>query len=280
MGLWFLDRMNPGSSVYNIAMSVKLSGPVQTSALHASLNDVVARHEILRTTFQEEDGETVQVIAAAQQIAMKWTDLQEHPSALREDRVRAIGREEGTQPFDLATGPLIRAHLVRTNPQACLLFLTAHHVVFDAWSASILLKELSSFYEQRIGLTVQPSPDLPIQFGDYAAWQHQWLASEAGLRELAYWRDTLRGAPQLLALPTDHPRPAARTQSGRIVQTLLGPEVSQALRALSRNEGGTLFATILAAFNVLLLRYSGQEDLVIGSPVASRSRRELEPLVG
>lgn len=279
-GLWFLDRLDPSSGLYNIPMSVKLTGPLLVTALQASLNDVVARHEILRTTFRQEHDAVLQIIAAAQEIVMQVTDLRMMPPALREEAVREIEREAGVQPFDLASGPLIRAHLLRMGEQEHLLQLTVHHIIFDAWSTSILLGELASCYERRLGRDAPALADLPVQFGDFAAWQHQWLASDAGARELKYWRDTLQGVPQLLDLPADRARPAVRSGQGRVVQLSLGPEATRAVRELSRNEGATLFATVLAAFDVLLLRYSGQEDLVIGAPVTSRNRRELEPLLG
>jgi amino acid adenylation domain-containing protein len=278
--LWFLDRLEPGSATYNVPVAWRLAGALDGAALERSLSEIVRRHEALRTVFMEADESPVQVIAPFAGFALPVEDL----SGLGEaDREAAVGRragEEASRPFDLSAGPLFRAALLRLGDEDHVLLLSMHHIVSDGWSMGVLLRELSALYEAYREGRESPLAELPVQYADYAVWQREQLAGETLERQLAYWRERLSGAPELLELPTDRPRPAVRTYGGATVPVEFSLELLERLQALGRSEGATLYMTLLGAFQVLLSRYSGSEDVVVGSPIAGRTRKEVEELIG
>ena len=277
--LWFLDQYEPGTTVYNIPSALRLRGSFNIGALEQSLNEIIRRHESLRTTFSMIDGEAVQVIAPSLGVSVPVIDLRDHPEE-REEEARELAREEACQPFDLARGPLFRSQLLRLGEDDHVLLLTMHHIVSDGWSMGVLHRELSMLY--RAFVNGQPSPleDLPIQYADFAVWQREWLQGEVLDRQLSYWKTQLEGIPAVLNLPMDHPRPGVQSYRGGRQSIELSRELAQELKQLSRKEGVTLFMTLLAAFQTLLYRYTGQEDIVVGSPIANRNRSEIEGLIG
>ncbi|HYH80916.1 MAG TPA: amino acid adenylation domain-containing protein, partial [Longimicrobium sp.] len=278
--LWFIDRLEPGSSVYNIPVARRLGGALDEAALERSLSEIVRRHEVLRTVFAEVDGEPVQVIAPFGGFALPVEEL----SGLGEaDREAALGRragEEARRAFDLSAGPLFRAALLRLGAEDHVLLLSMHHVVSDGWSMGVLFRELSALYEAYREGRESPLPELAVQYADYAVWQREQLEGEVLDRQLAYWRERLAGAPDLLELPTDRPRPPMRTYRGATVPVELSPELLERLQRLGRSEGATLYMVLLGAFQVLLATYAGSEDVVVGSPIAGRMRKEVEKLIG
>ena len=278
--LWFLDQYEPNSSVYNIPSALRLRRSLNIGALEQSLNEIIRRHESLRTTFSVVDGEAVQVIAPSSELSLAVVDLRDHPEGEREEEARQLAREEAGRPFDLAQGPLFRSKLLRLDEDDYVLLLTMHHIGSDGWSMGVLHRELSVLYEAFSHGQPSPLADLPIQYADYAVWQREWLKGEVLDRQLSYWKKRLEGIPGVLNLPTDHPRPAVQSFRGKRQSIELSKELTQGLKALSRKEGVTLFMTLLAALQTLLYRYSGQEDIVVGSPIANRTRSEIEGLIG
>ncbi|RKH09839.1 amino acid adenylation domain-containing protein [Corallococcus sp. CA053C] len=274
--LWFLDRLEPDSPLYNMPAAVRLTGPLSVSALQQALQELVRRHEALRTTFPTVDGQAHQAIASDLPLSLSVIDLRDSTEA----EMHRLAMEEARTPFHLAHGPLLRAKLLRRSDQEHVLLLTMHHIVSDGWSQGVLVRELGALYEAFTAGRPSPLPELPIQYADYAVWQRQWLAGDVLASELSWWKQQLHAAPPALELPTDRPRPAVRTYRGSVVPVALSRELSDALAALSRREGGTLFMTLLAAFQVLLHRHSGQDDIVVGSPIAGRTRAETEGLIG
>ncbi len=279
-GLWMFDQLEPGNPSYNLLAAFRLQGFLSVAALKQSLWEIVRRHEVLRTTFILVDGAPAQVIAATPSLSLPIIDLQGLPISIRESNVEQLATQEALQPFNLAQGPLLRIRLLRFDQATHILLLIMHHIVSDGWSMGIFAQELSALYSAfRIG---RPSPlaDLPIQYVDYAVWQRQRLREIVLEEQLAYWKRQLAGIPSLLKLPTDHPRPTQQSFRGASQSFVISHSLSEELGVLSQRAGLTLFMTLLAAFQVLLQRYSGQEDIVVGSPVANRSRREVERLIG
>ncbi|HEU4556898.1 MAG TPA: amino acid adenylation domain-containing protein, partial [Longimicrobium sp.] len=278
--LWFLDRLEPGSATYNIPAALRLAGVLDERALERSLSEIVRRHEALRTVFTEVDGSPVQVIAPFGGFALPVEDL----SGLGEaDREAAVGRragEEARRAFDLSTGPLFRATLLRLGGEDHVLLLSMHHIVSDGWSMGGLFREISALYEAYREGRESPLPELRVQYADYAVWQREQLAGAVLERQLAYWKERLAGAPELLDVPTDHPRPPVQTYRGASVPLELSLELLERLQALGRSEGATLYMTLLGAFQVLLSKYAGSDDVVVGSPIAGRTRGEVEGLIG
>ena len=276
--LWFLDQFEGSDALYNVPVATRLRGPLDVAALERALDALVARHEPLRTAFKLLDGVPHQEIKPHHEFSLPVIDLGNSPDA--EGRGLKIVSEHAREPFDLSAGGLFRARLVKLGDELHLLSLTLHHIVTDAWSMGVLHRELGELYDGFVqGIDVE-LPDLPIQYADYAVWQQQWMESGGLDEQLDYWRTQLAGAPALLELPTDHPRPARQSFRGATVRTILAPELLERLNALGEREGATLFMTMLAALATLLSRYSGQEDIVIASPVANRSRIELESVIG
>ncbi|MEG4634877.1 condensation domain-containing protein, partial [Microcoleus sp. AR_TQ3_B6] len=278
--LWFLEQLEPGSWAYNIPAAVRLTGSLDVAVLEQSLNEIVGRHEALRTTFTMVSGEPIQVIAPVKALSVPLVDLRSLPEAQQEALVKRLATEEAQQPFDLTTGPLLRATLLQLREAEYILLLTMHHIVSDGWSMGVLIRELAALYEAFSTGSPSPLPELPIQYADFAHWQRQWLQGEVLAAQLSYWQQQLTGAPALLKLPTDRPRPAVGTFRGATQFLALPESVSQKLKSLSQRSGVTLFMTLLAAFQTLLYRYTGQEDICIGSPIANRNRSETEDLIG
>ncbi|HLK57997.1 MAG TPA: amino acid adenylation domain-containing protein, partial [Chthonomonadaceae bacterium] len=278
--LWFVDQFDPGSAAYNLPSALQLTGPLDIEALSRSLNELVRRHEALRTVFAVSDGEPMQVIREFASQDLPLTDLSALALTERQNEMQRRVREEALRPFHLAEGPLFRASLIRLDAEDHVLLLTLHHIVSDGWSQGILSRELTTLYNAFRADQPSPLPELPIQYADYAAWQRAWLTGEELARQFAYWKENLAGAPTLLELPTDRPRPPMQTFHGALKRRELSGELTQRLKALSQQEGATLFMTLLAAYQTLLFRYSGQDDIVVGTPIANRTRTEVEGLIG
>ncbi|HEY0513939.1 MAG TPA: non-ribosomal peptide synthase/polyketide synthase, partial [Thermoanaerobaculia bacterium] len=278
--LWFLDRLQPDSSVYNLPVAYRLRGRLEPSALAASLSEIARRHEALRTRFGEGTDGPTQVIDPAAPFVPPWVDLGGLPEPARADEESRLTAEEALRPFDLARGPLLRTLLLRLRESEWVLVLAMHHIVSDGWSMGVMLHELEVLYEAAITGARSPLPELPLQYADFAVWQREWLRGEELERQLAYWRERLAGHPPVLELPTDRPRPAMQTFRGAWEPLSLGLEASEWLGELSRRNGAPLFMTLLAGFLALLHRYTGQTDLLVGTPAAGRSRIELEGLIG
>jgi natural product biosynthesis luciferase-like monooxygenase protein/amino acid adenylation domain-containing protein/non-ribosomal peptide synthase protein (TIGR01720 family) len=280
--LWFLDQLEPGNPAYNNAAALRLLGPLDAAALSRSLAAVVSRHEALRTTFPPDPrapGRPRVVIAPEPDFSLAIEELAGTP-AEREAAVLARAREDARQPFDLARGPLLRARLLRLGAADHVVLLAVHHIVSDGWSLGVLVREVGEHYRTFVTGGAPALPALPVQYADYAAWQRRWLAGEALAAELGYWRQALAGAPTVLELPADRPRPAVARPHGRTRWFALPRALTERLRAVSRGEGATLFMTLLAAFDTLLGAMTGRRDLLVGSPVANRGRSELEGLIG
>ncbi|HZN09151.1 MAG TPA: amino acid adenylation domain-containing protein, partial [Pyrinomonadaceae bacterium] len=278
--LWFLSQLDPGLAAYNIAAAVRLVGKLDVDVLSRSLNEIVRRHEILRTTFNSVAGEPVQVIAPALTLHVPSIDLAHLADEARETEAVRLAQEEAERTFDLGNGPLIRALLLRLATDEHVLILTMHHIVSDGWSHGVVTSELGQLYEAGVNGRPSPLPELPIQYSDFAMWQRGWLKDDELDRQIRYWRKHLAGAPPSLDLPTDSPRPAQMNYRGATFVFQLSAEMSESLAALSRREGTTLFMTMLAAFKTLLRRYTSQDDIVAGTTVANRNREELEGLIG
>jgi amino acid adenylation domain-containing protein len=278
--LWFIDQLVPGGTFYNVSSAVRLQGRLDISALERTITEVTRRHEVLRTTFQMVDGEPAQVIAPVQPFALPVKDLSALTEQQQEEELGRLLSDFSAQPFNLSQDSLLRVGLVRLGEDSHAVMLGTHHIISDGWSMSVLVKEVAAIYEAFSRGEPSPLPELAIQYADFAVWQREWLRGEALERELSYWRKQLNGAPPVLELPTDRPRPAVQAYRGASHSFHVSAEVSAGLKALSRSEGATLFMTLLAAFKVLLSRYSGQTDIVVGTPIAGRNRVELEPLIG
>jgi amino acid adenylation domain-containing protein len=278
--LWFLDQYEPNSFIYNIPSALRFKGALDVPALERTLNEIVRRHEVLRTTFSVVDGKPVQVIAPALTMSLPVRDLTDLPESERENEAQRLAMEQAREPFDLSQGPLLRVMLLRLGEDHHVLVLTMHHIVSDGWSRGVFYRELSLLYQAYIQSKPSPLPELPIQYGDFAVWQRQWLQGEVLESQLSYWKKQLQGAPALLNLPSDRPRPAVQSHRGASQSVELSEELTRSLKALSAQQGVTLFMTLLAAFLTLLHRYTGQSDIVIGSPIANRNRAEIESLIG
>ncbi len=276
--LWFLDQLEPGSTTYNVPAAVRLRGPLDVAALAASFAALTRRHEVLRTRFPAVAGEPVPVVAPPSRFPLSVVDL----TALSDDErpVLRLVEAEARRPFDLARGPVLRAAVLRAGADDHALAVTLHHIASDAWSRGILVRELGALYADLAQGREPELPPLPVQYADFAAWQRGWLTGEALEAEIAHWRSRLAGAPAVLELPTDRPRPALRSERGASLDLSFPEPLVASIHAFSRQHGATLFMTVLAAWNVLLSRWTGQQDLVIGTPIAGRTRVEVEGLIG
>jgi amino acid adenylation domain-containing protein len=278
--LWFLDQLDPGNPAYNIPATMTLPGQLAVAALAAALRELVLRHEALRTTFRQEGTEPVQIISPYAEVALPLIDLQWLPWAAREMEAERLSRLEAQRSFDLARGPLLRSILLRVGAEHHVLLLTLHHIVSDGWSRGVLVRELETLYDAFVAGWPSPLPALPFQYADFAVWQREWLQGAVLDEQLAYWTRHLDGAPPFLDLPFDLPRPAVPGHRGGGHRLTLSPEVTAPLKALGRREGTTLFMTLLTGWVILLHRYSGASDLVVGSNIANRHLLSLENLVG
>ena len=277
---WFLHQLAPESPAYNSPKAVHLDGRLGIAALERTLGEVVRRHEVLRTTFPTVDGRAVQRVAPAGRFRLPLVDLAGLAGPAREDESARLTREEARRPFDLARGPILRTTLVRLSDEEHTLLFTLHHIANDAWSLGVLMREVAALYSAFLEGRPSPLPELPLQYADFSHWQRQWLSGEVLERELAYWRRQLGSEPPVLDLPTDRPRPAVPAFEGGRESFRLAEGLSARLHELSRREGTTLFMPLLAGFQALLSRYSGQDRILVGVPIAGRHRRETEDLIG
>ncbi|MES1245512.1 MAG: amino acid adenylation domain-containing protein [Acidobacteriota bacterium] len=278
--LWFLDRLEPGGVLYNVPSALRAAGRLDVAALEAALNEIVRRHESLRTTFDQHEGRPYQAVAPELRISVPVVDLAGLPEEIREAEARRVLDTEAGQPFDLLRGPLLRALLVRVAEGDWAMLLNLHHIVSDGWSVGVLTGETAALYSAFLEGRPSPLLPLPVQYADYAVWQRQWLRGEALEAQTAYWRERLQGVRTVLDLPADRPRPPVQSFRGGHRPVLLPAPVPQALRAVTRESGATLFMALLAGLQAILHRYTGQEDILVGSPVANRTRGEVEGLIG
>jgi amino acid adenylation domain-containing protein len=279
--LWFIHKFQLNEAAYNMPVAARLTGRLDIPALERTLTEIVRRHEVLRTTFAEVEGQPVQVINPPTAVALPVVELGHLTHNEREAEAERLTVAEAQRPFDLATGPLLlRASLLRLGEHEHLAVITMHHIVIDGWSLGVLIREVAALYAAYSQGLHSPLPELPIQYADFAHWQHQWLQGDTLETQLSYWKQQLAGAPAVLNLPTDRPRPPVQTQRGAQEQFRLSEDLTRALNELSRREGATLFMTLLAAWQALLARYSNQEDVTVGTPAAGRQRAETEPLIG
>ena len=276
--LWIVDQLGAGAA-YNMAAALILRGGVDGEALERAISEIVRRHEVLQTTFPIVNGSPVQKIAPFEAVRVARIDLRMRPEQEQAEERRRLATEEAHRPFDLSRGPLLRVSLL-LGSESDVLLVTVHHIVADGWSMGILIRELTALYEAFLSGGSSPLPELAIQYADFAHWQRQWMSAGVLEEQLTYWRRQLAGVAPLLNLPTHHPRPQMQSFRGGTERFELEGALTRELKLLSRREGATLFMTLLAAFVTLLSRYSGQEDIVVGSPMAGRNRAETEPLIG
>ncbi|MCS6297130.1 MAG: amino acid adenylation domain-containing protein [Nitrospira sp.] len=278
--LWVLAQLEPDSTAYHIPIALRVRGALDAGALERSVHEVVRRHESLRTKFQRLNGVPMQVIGPAQPLSIPLIDLQHLPDERREQAAIRLAAVEAERPFDLRYGPLLRVSLIRLRSHEHLLLVTLHHIVSDAWSSHLLVKELTEVYDASVAGRPSSLPDLPLQYADIAQWQRAWLSGRILERELTFWTDVLGGELPVLDLPTDRPRPAVQTSRGAIITSTIGPGLAADLKTLSRQTGATLYMTLLSAFFMLLARETEQSDLIVGTPIANRTRKETEALIG
>ena len=277
--IWFLDQLVQGSSFYVESSALRLQSDIAVDVLERSINEIVRRHEILRTTFHEVDGQPVQVVAASMHVPLTFRDLRHLEEAERQGLVTSVAMQTARQPFDLAQGPLIRTSMLRVGATDWVFLLSVHHIIWDGWSTEVFTRELTTLYQAFSLGQPSPLPELTVQYADFAAWQRDSLAGEQLDSELEYWRTQLADLP-VLDLPTDRPRPGVFRYEGDHYDFELPRTLSAALKRLARHERTTLFIVLLAGFVALLHRYSGQDDIVVGAPIANRNRRQLEDLIG
>jgi len=278
--LWFLDQLEPGLAFYNLPLVFSLSGPISVRRLEQSLNEIVRRHEVLRTTFSADGGQAVQVIHREMRIALLVIDLTDQPPEDRELEASRLTAVEALAPFDLEQDSMLRAKLLKIDDGRHVMLLTMHHIASDGWSMGVLFRELSALYEAYCAGKSSPLPPLPIQYADFAVWQKQYLSGARLEKLLSYWRGKLAGAAPVIDFPTDHPRPTIQRFQGAAYAVTIPQRLIEGLKRIARSSDATLFMALLAAFKVLLFRYSGSTDLVIGSPTANRTRFEVENLIG
>src|SRR6266567_7164962 len=278
--LWFLDQLQPDNPVYNIPRALRIRGRLSVQALEQSLNEIVRRHESQRTVFKSVRGQPVQVVLPAFPIPLPVVDLGSVPDSERASEAKRLAVAEAQRPFDLAKGPLLRTTLLRLSDEDHVLLLNTHHIVSDAWSAAVMIEEIGALYEAFAAHRPSPLPEPAIQYADFAAWQRQWLQGEVLQKQLAYWRTALEGAPAVLELATDRPRPAVRTFLGDYELVPIPRDLIEQLSVFSRKEDTTLFMTLMTAFQALLSRYSGQEQIIVGTDLASRTSVDTERLIG
>jgi len=278
--LWFFHQLAPESPLYNISLALRLRGSLNCDALEKSLAAIVARHESLRTRFLCADGEPVQVISKPPPVPLRLVDLSSHPASRHEAEIQCLLKGEASRPFDLCDDLMLRPVLARLSETDHALLITLHHIASDGWSMGVLFRELTAIYEAFAAGYPPALPELPIQYADFAAWQRERMQGELLRKELAYWKRQLAGAPDFLDLPTDRPRPPVQTYRGRWHWRTFPGTLGDALKTLSQREGATLFMTLLAAFQTLLHRCTGQPDILVGSPIAGRNQIEAEGLIG
>lgn len=279
-GLWFLDQLEPGTAAYNLPRAFRIAGPLDLETLKQALQAVVTRHSSLRTVFESVNGECCQVVLSAMTVEIPLVDLRPVPEAQREAEALKVISEEGKKPFDLENGPLLRCLLVQLDPEQFIFFLVFHHIIVDGWSISILFRELTGCYASLLKGEALNLPELPVQYAEYAQWQREYMSGEVLDRQLDYWKRQLAGCPFALDLPTDRPHPPVAGWHGGTEEIVLSSENLARLKAIAKSENCTLFMVAMAAFQTLLSRYTNQESIAVGTPVASRTEIELESVVG
>src|SRR5262245_18055754 len=277
--LWFLDQLSPGHPFYNVQVSVRHRGQLDAAALERALDLVAERHQVLRTAFRLIDGEPMQVVRARQPIPLAVVDLRHLPAAARETEAVRLGIEERQRPYDLSEGPPGRIKVIRLADRDHVILLGLHHIVADGWSMGVLARELGALYEALAGGREARLAPLPVQYADFAVWQREWLSGQRLAEQVAYWREALAGLPAL-ELPLDRPRPAVQAHRGAGFGFEVPAAVAEGLGRVAREEGATPFMALLAGFGAVLGRWCGQEDVVVGAPIAGRNRAELEGLIG
>jgi amino acid adenylation domain-containing protein len=278
--LWFFEQLNPGNFTYHIPAAVRLTGTLDATSLDRSLNELVKRHEVLRTGFKIINGQPVQAITSNVELKILEIDLRSLPETERDREVERLIAAEAQQAFDLSQAPLLRAKLLQLSDSNWVLLLSTHHIISDGWSMGIFIQELATLYQAFWTGKPSPLPELSVQYADFASWQRQWLQGEVLETQLAYWKKQLGGNLPVLNLPTDRPRSAVQTFRGAVHKFTIPKAIAEEIAQLSQREKATLFMTLLAAFKTLLYRYTGQEDILVGSPIANRNRREIEELIG
>ncbi|HZQ46542.1 MAG TPA: condensation domain-containing protein, partial [Verrucomicrobiae bacterium] len=277
--LWFLDQLTPGNCAYNLSRAIRIEGNLDLVVLERAINEIVRRHEVLRTSFELLDGTPMQIVHEAQPMRLNVQDLLGSTRAEQEQEIRSITAKDASEPFDLGRGPLFRIRVLRAASTEHVFVHTLHHIVSDGWSVGILVREISLLYDAFLRGAPSPLPDLPVQYADYALWQRQWLQGEVLEQQLAYWREQLRGTT-LLDLPIARSRPAIQTFNGAVHDLSISSDVAARLKQLSQREGVTLFMIVLAGLQVALSRYTRQQDVAIGTAIANRHRGEVEGLIG
>ncbi|MBW4431907.1 MAG: amino acid adenylation domain-containing protein [Pelatocladus maniniholoensis HA4357-MV3] len=278
--LWILDQLQPGNSAHHIPIILRLTGSLNIAALLQTFNEIISRHEALRSNFQTFEGQPIAVISEEKPITLSIFDISDLAENQQQAEIKQQAAQEAQQPFDISNDHLLRVKLLRLGEEEHIVLLTIHHIVFDGWSIGVLVEELAKLYQAFCNGQPSPLPTLPIQYVDFAVWQRQWLQGEVLKSQISYWRKQLENAPRVLELPTDYPRPAVQTYRGATYSFELSKELSVSLNKLSQQQGSTLFMTLLAGFQILLWRYTGQQDIVVGSPIANRNREEIEELIG
>ncbi|MHC4454088.1 MAG: condensation domain-containing protein, partial [Planctomycetota bacterium] len=278
--LWFLNQLEPDSPFYNISQVFRIHGTINVESLHKALNAIINRHEILRTSFKLEGEQPVQVISTKLTLDLPTINISESPGKKRETRIQNLISDFTQQPFDLTCGPLILFHLIRIDSQEHIFVVVMHHIISDGWSMGIFNRELEALYNSFCSGEPYTPQELPIQYADFSQWQRQWFKGNVMENQLDYWRKQFKNVPSLLDLPIDHQRPLIQSFRGSKKSVLLSNELTRALKALSIKKNTTLFMTLLAAFQLLLFRYTGQKIIVTGSPIANRTISEIENLIG
>ena len=278
--LWFLDQLEPGNPFYNVASALRLKGDLHVRALEFSISEIIRRHEVLRTTIPVINGEPVQSISPAMPFKLPLVDLRMFDQGVKEIEARRLAVEEEQRPFDLVKGPLLRAQLLLIDADDYLLLFTLHHIVTDGWSTTLFMKEVAALYQAHLDGLPSPLPELPIQYADYAAWQRDESQAEALDLQIAYWKKQLGGKLPVLDLPFDRSRPPLQTYAGVTHAFTLSLRLSNAIKSLGQQERATPFMTLLAAFKVLLHRYTMQQEIIVGTPIAGRRLSQLESLIG
>ncbi|HEX6716237.1 MAG TPA: amino acid adenylation domain-containing protein, partial [Pyrinomonadaceae bacterium] len=277
--LWFWEQLHPGTPTYNLTSAFRLDGDLNVPVLEQCLNEIMRRHEILRTSYSALEGHPVQIVAPHSFVSLNVTDLSGLSESEQDLEVQELAGEEALRPFDLTKSPLLRVGLLRLGAQTHVALVSMHHIISDGWSMGVLVEEIATLYEEFVNGNPSPLPELPVQYADFAKWQREWLKGDALTDQLEYWKEQLHDAP-LLQLRTDRPRPQVYSSKGSILPIDLPPELLRELKLLSRRNNVTLFMTLLAAFNVLLHRHTGQDDIVVGTDIANRTRVETEKLIG
>jgi hypothetical protein len=277
--VWFFEQLEPGTAVYNVPAAVRLKGQLDTLALERSLNEIVRRHESLRTIFLNVDGTPMQVVSPAQALTLESIDLRHLPLHERDERARQLAVDEARKPFDLTSGQLLRASLVQLDDDEHVALLTMHHITSDGWSTKLLITELSKLCAAYSTGQTSPLNELPIQYADFAVWQRNWLKDEVLETHLSYWKQQLTGLTTL-QLRTDRPRPVVHSFRGERETIYISDVLTEQLKALSAREGASFFMVLLAVWQTLLARYTWQEEIVVGTPIANRTRGEIEGIIG